>query len=343
MCAVAAATSHAPGAQPALGRGVHQLEEHGVEARNRTASRSRGRSPKSTRDGWWRSSTRLVLTWCSRYDRACGEHQRPRLRLVDGQHAAARCAYRADERIHAHDGAPRVAQGDAAAPRAQPSLDLRLGAEPGRWLSEVSWAIATVCNRHSVGAAECGPRPCSHPRFSRRHSSPASFSVRSFWPAYQVAARVTATSSTTAVGRPTSEVTRSPSADLLGDRERPLLDAERPRARHQRPEQRLPHQGVDQADDHRVPGDDAEQQEDRRVGDGGDQPRRPRRRRRCCWPLPLRIRPASSVGHRGEGHGDADRDDQLGEDDRGPAAPAWPAGRRSSRRRSPGRSRRCRR
>ncbi len=55
------------------------------------------------------------------------------------------------------------------------------------------------------GRGSHGMPPGSDP--ARAHSSPASFSARSFCPAYQVAATVTAASRIVASGRPTSEVT----------------------------------------------------------------------------------------------------------------------------------------
>ena len=132
-----------------------------------------------------------------------------------------------------------------------------------------------------VAPAQCAPHCRVKPRSGRvslrrrarsRHSSPASVSVRSFCPAYQVAThgdRRPAGPSPSV--RPTSEVTRSAAGDLLGDGQRPLLDAQRACARHQGAEQGLPDQRVDESEDHRVPGDRAEQQEQRGVGDGGDQ------------------------------------------------------------------------
>lgn len=47
---------------------------------------------------------------------------------------------------------------------------------------------------------------------------------------------------------------RAVTRDLLGDRQGPLLDAERPRAGHQAAEQGLPDQRVDQTEDDRVAG-----------------------------------------------------------------------------------------
>src|SRR5674476_1373297 len=62
-------------------------------------------------------------------------------------------------------------------------------------------------------------------------------------------------------GRPITE-------DALGGGQRPLPDADVAHSGHVAAEHGLPEQGVEQAEDHRVPGDDREGHEDRGVGDG---------------------------------------------------------------------------
>src|SRR5690606_4228470 len=59
--------------------------------------------------------------------------------------------------------------------------------------------------------------------------------------------------------------------DLVGDGLAPLLDGEALGARYEAADQRLPDEGVDDADRDRVAGDDAEQQEDGGVGDARDE------------------------------------------------------------------------
>ena len=107
------------------------------------------------------------------------------------------------------------------------------------------------------------------------HSSLVSRSVRSRHPAYQVDPTMTTSSSGMAAARLTAdvdaEVFRVGADDLLGDGERPLLDAQRLRAGHVAADQRLPDQRVEQADHDGVPGQDRQHEEERAVADAGDQ------------------------------------------------------------------------
>ena len=97
-------------------------------------------------------------------------------------------------------------------------------------------------------------------------------SVRRRRPAYQVAPTTTVTEQHQAdaadrgVG---AELLRPRPDDALGEHQRPLLDAQRLRAGDELADERLPDEGVEQADDHGVAGDDREQQEQRAVADAG--------------------------------------------------------------------------
>ena len=190
------------------------------------------------------------------------------------------------------------------------------------------------------------PRAATHarpgPGSATVRSSSWSRSVCSRRPAYAVAPSVTTTSSTRPVvnvdGRADAEAVGAVAEDLADDGERPLLDAQRLRAGHEAADQRLPDQRVDQADHHGVAGDHRQQQEQRAVGDAGGQ-----RADGVADGEPIRRR-RSGRGRRGA-TGSAPKTamtpiatTQLGDDDRVAGSAAWPAGRRSSRRRSRARS-----